>query len=49
MLTLDVAFFWQAHMLSPLRFYEDQQRNPQYTVIKNLKVPLKKIVSIFVQ
>ncbi|KAF1803770.1 hypothetical protein FB192DRAFT_1369666 [Mucor lusitanicus] len=40
---LDVAFFWQAHMLSPLRFYEDQHRCPQFTAFKNIKIPLKEI------
>lgn len=27
--TLDIEFFWQAHMLSSLRFYENYLRNPQ--------------------
>ncbi|GAA5804045.1 hypothetical protein HPULCUR_009531 [Helicostylum pulchrum] len=27
---LDVAFFWQAHMLSPFRFYEDTLRVPPF-------------------
>ncbi|KAK4510351.1 uncharacterized protein ATC70_004781 [Mucor velutinosus] len=40
---LDIAFFWQAHMLSPLRFYEDQHRCPQFTALKNMKIPLKEI------
>ncbi|KAL9555734.1 hypothetical protein MBANPS3_002231 [Mucor bainieri] len=40
---LDVAFFWQAHMLSPLRFYEDQHRYPQFIALKNMKIPLKEI------
>ncbi|CAO3643631.1 unnamed protein product [Mucor fragilis] len=40
---LDVAFFWQAHMLSPVRFYEDQHRCPQFTALKNMKIPLKEI------
>ncbi|KAG1110479.1 hypothetical protein G6F42_015321 [Rhizopus arrhizus] len=40
---LDIAFFWQAHMLSPLRFYEDQHRCPQFIPMKKIKIPLKEI------
>lgn len=45
---LDIAFFWQAHMLSPLRFFEDSIRNAQLSEYKNLKIPLKEIVSALV-
>ncbi|GAA5796750.1 hypothetical protein HPULCUR_002125 [Helicostylum pulchrum] len=37
---LDVAFFWQAHMLSPFRFYEDTLRVEPY---KSDLIPLKEI------
>ncbi|KAG2236563.1 hypothetical protein INT48_000863, partial [Thamnidium elegans] len=37
---LDVAFFWQAHMLSPFRFYEDTLRIKPY---KSDLIPLKEI------
>ncbi|CAO3643647.1 unnamed protein product [Mucor fragilis] len=40
---LDIAFFWQAHMLSPLRFFEDSIRNAQLSEYRNLKLPLKEI------
>lgn len=38
---LDVAFFWQAHALSPIRYYEDRKRFSVYTYID--KIPLQKI------
>ncbi|KAG2236543.1 hypothetical protein INT48_000843 [Thamnidium elegans] len=37
---VDVAFFWQAHMLSPLRFQEDTTRLAPFT---SVKIPLKEI------
>ncbi|CAO0793972.1 unnamed protein product [Mucor circinelloides] len=43
---IDIAFFWQAHMLSPLRFFEDSIRNAQLSEYKNLKIPLKEIHEI---
>jgi hypothetical protein len=43
--TLDIAFFWQAHMLSSLRFYKNYLRNPQLSEYnKGLKILLKEIV-----
>ncbi|KAI8645697.1 hypothetical protein BD408DRAFT_400118 [Parasitella parasitica] len=42
---LDIAFFWQAHMLSPLRFFEDSIRNSQLCHYRNIKMPLKEIMN----
>ncbi|KAL9555736.1 hypothetical protein MBANPS3_002233 [Mucor bainieri] len=43
---IDIAFFWQAHMLSPLRFFEDSIRNTQWSKYKNTRLPLKEIHEI---
>ncbi|KAG2230520.1 hypothetical protein INT48_008325 [Thamnidium elegans] len=39
---LDVAFFWHAHMLSPLRYYEDMKKNFN-SDRRNISLPLKEI------
>ncbi|GAA5815491.1 hypothetical protein MFLAVUS_009003 [Mucor flavus] len=41
---VDVAFFWQAHMLSPLRFQEDIMRLTPFT---SSKIPLKEIHEMY--
>lgn len=44
-IVVDVAFFWQAHMLSPMRYFEDHTRmNGPSVPFEQLEIPLKSIV-----